>query len=58
MSAISPCARFDLILVAQVGASAEVWGKSVGTTSKDIFKKSMTRVDPPGMRLCENIGKS
>jgi hypothetical protein len=57
MSAISPCARFDLILVAQVGASAEVWGKSVGTVSKEVFKKSMTRVDPPGMRLCENIGK-
>ena len=58
MSAISPCARFDLILVAQVGASAEVWGQSVGTASKEIFKKSMTRVDPPGMRLCENIGRS
>lgn len=57
MSAISPCARFDLILVAQVGASAEVWGKSVGTVSKEIFKKSMTKVDPPGMKLCENIGK-
>jgi hypothetical protein len=58
MSAIAPCARFDLILVAQVGASAEAWGQSVGTVSKDIFKKSMTRVDPPGMKLCENIGKS
>ncbi len=57
MSAISPCARFDLNLVGQVGASAEVWGKSVGTTSKEIFRKGMTKVDPPGMRLCENIGK-
>jgi hypothetical protein len=58
MSAISPCSRYDLSLVGQVGASAEVWGKSVGTVSKEIFKKSMTRVDPPGMRLCEDIGKS
>jgi hypothetical protein len=41
-----------------VGASAEVWGKDVGTVSKEIFKKAMTKVDPPGMRLCEDIGKS
>lgn len=58
MSAISPCSRYDLSLVGQVGASAEVWGKDVGTVSKEIFKKSMTRVDPPGMKLCEDIGKS
>jgi hypothetical protein len=58
MSAISPCSRYDLSLVGQVGASAEVWGKEVGTVSKEIFKKSMTRVEPPGMRLCEDIGKS
>jgi hypothetical protein len=44
--------------VGTVGASAEAWGASVGTVSKEIFKKSMTRVDPPGMRLCEDIGKS
>jgi len=44
--------------VGTVGASAEAWGSSVGTVSKEIFKKSMTRVDPPGMRLCEDIGKS
>ena len=58
MSAISPCSRYDLSLVGTVGASAEVWGKDVGTISKEIFKRSMTRVDPPGMRLCEGIGKS
>jgi len=57
-SAISPCSRYDLSLVGVVGASAEVWGKNVGTLSKEIFKKSMSRVDPPGMRLCEDIGKS
>ncbi|MGE5055566.1 MAG: hypothetical protein ACM3WP_15520 [Acidobacteriota bacterium] len=57
-SAISPCARYDLSLVGTVGASAEAWGASVGTVSKEIFKKSMTKVDPPGMRLCEDIGKS
>lgn len=57
-SAISPCSRYDLSLVGVVGASAEVWGKDVGTVSKEIFKKTMSRVDPPGMRLCEDIGKS
>ncbi len=57
-SAISPCARYDLSLVGQVGASAEAWGQSVGTISKEVFRKGMTRVDPPGMKLCENIGKS
>ena len=58
MSSISPCSRYDLSLVGQVGASAEVWGKSIGTVSKEVFRKGMTRVDPPGMKLCENIGKS
>ena len=58
MSSITPCARYDLNLVASVGASAEVWGKTLASTSKEIFRKGMTRVDPPGMKLCENIGKS
>jgi hypothetical protein len=58
MSSISPCARYDLNLVATVGASAEVWGKTFASTNKEVFRKGMTRVDPPGMKLCENIGKS
>ncbi len=58
MSSISPCSRYDLSLVGQVGASAEAWGKSIGTVSKEVFRKGITKVDPPGMRLCENIGKS
>ncbi len=57
-SAITPCERYDLSLVGKVGASAEAWGESVGTITKDIFNKSVTKVDPPGMKLCENIGKS
>jgi hypothetical protein len=57
-SSISPCSRYDLSLVGQVGASAEAWGKSVGSVSKEIFRKGITKVDPPGMRLCEDIGKS
>lgn len=58
MSVISPCARYDLNLVGTVGASAEVWGQSIGTLSKEIFRKGITKVDPPGMRICENIGNS
>ena len=57
MSTITPCARYDLNLVGKVGASAEAWGQSIGTVSKDIFKKAITKVDPPGMKLCEDIGK-
>ena len=56
-SAITPCSRYDLSLVAQVGASAELVGISLGKLNKDIYKKEMTKVDPPGMALCENIGK-
>jgi hypothetical protein len=58
MSSITPCARFDLNLVGSVGASAEAWGQSIGTVSKEIFRKGITKVDPPGMKLCENIGKN
>lgn len=56
-SAITPCSRYDLTFVVQVGASAEAWGKSIGSVSKDIINKHKTKVDPPGMRLCEDIGK-
>lgn len=55
-SAISPCSRYDLNIVAGVGASAEAWGQSVGTVNKEIYRKAITKVDPPGMRLCEDIG--
>lgn len=57
MSAITPCSRADLNLVGKIGVSAVAWGQSVGSLSKDIFRKEMTKVDPPGMKLCEDIGK-
>lgn len=57
MSAITPCSRADLNLVGKVGVSAVAWGQNAGSLSKDIFRKEMTRVDPPGMKLCEDIGK-
>ena len=55
-SAISPCSRYDLNIVASVGASAEAWGQSIGSVNKEIYRKAITRIDPPEMRLCENIG--
>jgi len=58
MSSITPCARFDLNLVGSVGASAEAWGQSIGKVSKEIFRMGITKIDPPGMKLCENIGKN
>lgn len=57
-SAITPCSRYDLSMVGKVGASARVWGQQAGGVNKDIFNKAITKVDPPGMKLCENIGKS
>lgn len=57
-STVTPCSRYDLSMVAKVGASARVWGQQAGGLNKDIFNKSITKVDPPGMKLCENIGKS
>lgn len=55
-SSISPCSRYDLNIVAGVGVSAEAWGQSIGTVNKEIYRKAISRVDPPGMRLCEDIG--
>jgi hypothetical protein len=57
-SAISPCSRYDLNIVASVGASAEAWGQSIASINKEIYRKDMTKVDPPGMKLCEDIGKN
>jgi len=56
MSAIFPCTRTDLHLTVKVGASAQAFGLSLGRVEHEIFKKDVTRVDPPGTKLCENAG--
>jgi hypothetical protein len=56
MSAIFPCTRTDLNLTVKVGASAQAFGLSLGRVEQEIFKKAVTRVDPPGTKLCENAG--
>jgi hypothetical protein len=57
MSAFNPCSRSDITLSANVGASAEAFKVSVGKTDKNIFKKQITHIEPPGVPLCESVGK-
>jgi hypothetical protein len=56
MSAIAPCTRHDIHLWGKVGVSAQLMGIGMGQTTKDIYKKDFTRIDPPGNRLCESVG--
>jgi hypothetical protein len=57
MSAFNPCSRSDITLSANVGASAEAFKASVGKTEKNIFKKQITHIEPPGVPLCESVGE-
>jgi len=56
MSAINPCSRSDITLSANVGAAAQAFKASVGKAEKNIFKKSITHIEPPGVPLCESVG--
>ena len=58
MSAITPCTRHDIHLWGRVGASAEAFGQSAGSSEKTIYEKQFTRIDPPGTKLCEEVGKT
>ncbi len=58
ISAITPCTRHDIHLWGKVGASAEAFGQDVGKSEKTIYEKEFTRIDPPGTKLCESVGKS
>ena len=55
MSAIAPCSRTDVSLSGVVGASAETFGISLGETKKEIFKKEMSKIVPPGIKLCQDL---
>jgi hypothetical protein len=57
MSVITPCTRTELTMAVRVGASAQVFGQSMGETKRDIHKHELVRVDPPGTKLCTEIGK-
>lgn len=56
ISAITPCTRHDIHLIGKVGVSAEAFGNQVGEAEKEIFKKDLVRIDPPGTHLCESVG--
>ncbi|GAA3765513.1 hypothetical protein GCM10022270_26660 [Terriglobus aquaticus] len=56
ISAIVPCTRHDIHLWGKVGASAQAFGQGLGNTVKTIYEKQLTRIDPPGTRLCESVG--
>jgi hypothetical protein len=56
MSAIFPCTRTDLELRVKVGASAQAFGLSLGRVEREILTKKVTRIDPPGTKLCEKAG--
>ncbi|MGA2559868.1 MAG: hypothetical protein ABSF17_09330 [Terracidiphilus sp.] len=58
VSAITPCTRHDIHLWGKVGASAEAFGQNVGSSEKTIYEKQFTRIDPPGTKLCEEVGKT
>jgi hypothetical protein len=56
MSAFSPCTRTDLRFLVRVGASGQAFGMQAPKISEDVFMKTVSRVEPPGIKLCENIG--
>jgi hypothetical protein len=56
MSAFSPCTRTDLRFLVRVGASGQAFGMEAPKLSEDVFVKTVSRVEPPGTKLCENIG--
>jgi hypothetical protein len=56
-SAILPCSRTDVTLVGTVGGSGEMLGQSLGESSKEIFRQVFSRVTPPGVKLCDQIGQ-
>jgi len=55
MSVLTPCSRQDITLLGVVGASAQAFGESVGESHKEIFKKQLTKIDPPGTKLCKDL---
>jgi len=55
MSAFTPCTRTDFNLLVRVGASAQAFGKQIGKMTEEIFRKRVSRVNPPGTKLCDGI---
>jgi len=58
LSGIFPCTRTELHFRVNVGASAQAFGRKLGSTSTEIFKRDFTRVDPPGNKMCSSFEHS
>ena len=52
---IVPCTRTDVHLKAEVGASANAFGQSVGNAQKTIYQKDSTRIVPSENHLCKDL---
>ena len=52
---IVPCTRTDVHLTANVGASANGFGQSVGDVQKRILSKDYTKVVPSNNQLCKGL---
>jgi hypothetical protein len=55
LSVLTPCSRADVTLLGVAGTSAQAFGESLGETRKEIFKKQITKIDPPGTKLCKDL---
>jgi hypothetical protein len=55
LSVLTPCSRADVTLLGVVGTSAQAFGESLGETRKEIFKKQITKIAPPGTKLCKDL---
>jgi hypothetical protein len=52
-SVVLPCSKTEIHLSATVGASAQAFGLSAGSTKSVLFKKDISRIDPPHATLCK-----
>jgi hypothetical protein len=51
ISVVTPCTHTDMSVQFTVGAGAQALGQA-RRASKVVFEKKVTRIDPPGTRLC------
>jgi hypothetical protein len=51
--AIVPCRKSNLSFAAVAGVGAEVLGQSVANKSTTLFKKEMSKVEPPNLKACQ-----
>jgi len=58
VSVMTPCTRHDIHLIGKVGAEANISAQDMGHPEAEVFKKDLTKVDPPGTKLCESVGAS